>query len=435
MSPWYNICIWSSGKAAPCDPFQDQFSVDQYDTWFQSGDIPTQVRTAMQQGNPVDSCRRCYDAESKNIISFRERFNIQAGVHQGQWFNESLEQSPAWSRMQSINLTPKQKPMFISVTFDNECQSACRMCQPQYSSTVADLWKTLGIDQYEKTAVGFDFNAPSRQRWDLDNKKYKSLTNLVFNNPDLIYLKIGGGEPFSQQAVRQFIQDCIDNNATNVALYITTNGTVYDESFINLLKKFKNVMIDLSIEGFHPTNDYIRIGSSYKQVRENILKFCEHRSPQFEVKIHTLPQLLSVEHYDTAIDFCLEYNLPLYGNPLFKPRHFMMELLPYHHKQRLKKKFTDLYNLVDTTNLSAVQQVNFNSPELNKKTNGTTPTITNQLIKMIHALDSEDQPEYEQYRKDFVHYTKLYDQHFNVNFVEYYPELEDFYNEYSNHRI
>jgi len=430
MGPWYHFRVWSTGRAAPCDIFQDQFVVDRYDTWYQSGEAPTQTRQAIQQGCEPKGCRRCQDSERKNTISFRERFNLQAGIHQGPWFEESLKQSPAWDRMQQVQLTPTQKPYFVSATFNNDCSATCRMCIPRFSSAVGDLWKTLKIDQQDKDTAPFDFTAPSRNSWAHDEEKYQSLLNLVIDNPNLIYLKVNGGEPFGDPSVTRFLQDCVDNHATNCDLYITTNGTVYDESFIKLIKNFKGVMIDLSIEGFHPTNDYIRIGTSYQQVEQNILKFKQHCSERFEVKIHTLPQLLSVEHYHTAVDFCLEHNLPLYGNPLYMPKHYMMEILPQHHKQRLKQKFIKMYNLTDIERFDLIQQVNFNSTDLNQSTNGITPTVSNQLIKMIRLLDSGDQPDYEQYRYDFVRYTQMYDQHFGVSFLDYYPELEDFYNEY-----
>jgi MoaA/NifB/PqqE/SkfB family radical SAM enzyme len=435
-APWYQFRVWSTGKVAPCDAFQKQFHADRFDDWYRTGAEPVNDRQQMQQGNSPEGCKRCQESQSKNIISFRNRANFRFAIQEGDWFYESLKQSPSWSRMQSPEISPNHKPSLISITFSNECESSCRMCIPKYSNTIADLWKELKIDQYASDSDKFDFSSPSVNQWYNDEEKYKSLTNLVFDNPGLIYLKINGGEPFAQPIVRKFLQECVDNNATNFDLYITTNGTIYDESFIKLIKKFKAVMIDLSIEGFHPTNDYIRIGTSYKQVQENILKFKEHHSPTFEVKVHTLPQLLSVEHYNTAVDFCLENNVALYGNPIFNPRHYMMEVLPIHHKQRIKKKFIDMYKLNDVKKLSVAEQVNFNSKDLNiKNSQGITTTISNQLIKMIHLLDSPEQPEYEQYRKDFVYYTKIYDKHFNMNFLDYYPELEDFYYEYSDDRI
>lgn len=425
---WHHFRIWSTGRAALCDSFQDQYEVDRYDTWYRSGDIPIQHRSEMQQGIVPDGCRRCYDSETKNVLSFRTRANFQAGIQQGRWFYESLKQSPSWNRMQNPEIPSHIKPTLISVSFGNECESTCRMCLPKYSNAIGELWKTLKIGDYQST--------PSTTSWFHDEEKYKSFTNLIFNNPKLIYLKIDGGEPFAQPAVRKFLQECVDNNATNFDLYITTNGTIYDESFIALIKNFKCVMIDLSVECFHPTNDYIRIGTSYRQVQQNILKFKEHISNRFEVKIHTLPQLLSIEHYHTAVDFCLEHDLPLYGNPIYYPEHYRMEILPMHHKQRLKQKLINLYKLSDLNEGSIAQQVNFNSKEFNKKnSNGVTDAIANQLIKMIHLLDAKEKPEYIQYRKDFVYYTKLYDNHFNMKFLDYYPELEDFYYEYSDDRI
>jgi MoaA/NifB/PqqE/SkfB family radical SAM enzyme len=431
MGPWYHFRIYSSGRVSPCDAFQDQYPADRVDTWYQSGQVPVQVRELMQQGEPVAGCRRCYHTESTNTISFRQRFNLQAGIHSGPWFQHSLHQSPAWPRMQSTQLTEQQKPTFLSVTFDNQCSAACRMCLPRHSTTVAKVWQDLGIDQYDDESVKFDPTAPLLQSWAHDQEKYQSLLRLVVDNPDLMYLKINGGEPFAHPSVTRFLQDCVNAGAVNFDLYITTNGTIWDQDFVTLIRQFRRVMIDLSIEGFHPTNDYIRIGTSYQQVQQNIQRFQALVSPEFEVKIHTLPQLLSVEHYDTAVDFCLDMGLPLYGNPLYTPRHHMIEILPDHHKLRLWQRFSQRYDLAHRQSGSVVEQTNFNAPENNQIQGQVTATVANQLIKILHLLETPDRAEYEKYRRDFVRYTRLYDQHFGVSFLDFYPELEDFFHEYS----
>src|SRR6185503_15117312 len=97
---------------------------------------------------------------------------------------------------------------------------------------------------------------------------------LFKDTSELTSLSFAGGEPFLQTQIEPLLQLFIDRGrAPLMGLYFSTNGTVYRESLFDKLKKFAQVTLAVSLDGFGAVNDYIRFPSRFDAVWSNVLRF------------------------------------------------------------------------------------------------------------------------------------------------------------------
>lgn len=142
----------------------------------------------------------------------------------------------------------------LYLNFDRTCNLACRMCSSAYSSA------------YEKKIQ------PAAEKYlgkknEFFNGDFNMLDEILKKN-NLEYLEFHGGEPFLSKAFEKKL-DLISSSE----LRVITNGMVYNDRIVQKLKRFEKVILLVSIDGNERVNNYIRIGSDLKTIKENILKF------------------------------------------------------------------------------------------------------------------------------------------------------------------
>jgi sulfatase maturation enzyme AslB (radical SAM superfamily) len=226
-----------------------------------------------------------------------------------------------------------------------------------------------------------------------------------------------GGEPLYHKRFYQFINWCIDNDKTDFHLTFVTNGTIYKEDLFEKLKYFKSVQIEISIENMHETNDYVRMGSDYKTIQENILKFVSKGIP---IVLRTVPQALSIMHYDTILDFALEHKLVFDSNVLDNPQYLKCFILPKDLKNEIVAKIRSKYMHI----LSSDEKI---SPSAIRSLHG----IKNQIESLLVRLEEIEPDNIEELRQKFVSYNKELDKISTTKFVDMYPKLLNFYAKYS----
>lgn len=415
ISPWYEIRIDTDGSLRCCHAFRlvSREKTDlSFIEWFNKGNLVSTVRDNIKNGLPSPSCDNCYKNEELNLISFRERRNLQAAIYHNEHFYESLVQSPVYDRLQG-NVT-NFKPAFIHVSLSNLCNSSCRMCFPVFSSRLAaDLKKIDILPQDHKIY----------ESWSDNEKKWNDFLDLVKDNDGLLSLHFMGGEPLLHKRFVEFVDWAIKNNQTNYYLTFVTNGTIYDEELFNKLQKFKKVVVELSIESLGKTNDYIRLGSTHSQVLANYYNYKNHVGSNLTIVLRTVPQALSIKEYDSIIDFALQNDLPIDNNFLNGPSFLKVNVLPKEVKDSIFQKISVKY--VDILNSTSVNQevAVIHHPGLERmKTH----------IKSILKLLQEEEPEnIEELRAKFIQHNKNMDKISELKFDEVYPELVSFYEKYN----
>lgn len=406
ISPWYELRIDPTGELRCCHSIRQSAAENttlSFLDWFNKDN---KTRTNIINGVESIGCSACYYNEKNNLISHRMQRNLQAAIYNGEYFRESLEQSPAYKRM-----TGNQTiyPAFMHVTLSNLCNLKCRMCFPQYSSQLTDAYKKINW---------LDNDTPTLIDWTVDTNKWNEFLELVKENHNLMSLHFMGGEPLYHKRFYQFIDWCIDNNKTDFNLTFVTNGTIYKEELINNLKQFKSVQIEISIENIHIANDYIRMGSDFNSVKKNIMKFIEK---DVRVVLRTVPQALSIINYDTILDFAIENNLGFDSNVLDNPQHLKSFILPKELKNDIVDKIRSKYmHILSSDN-------NANEVAMFRASGGIKKHIESLLI----MLNESEPGDIEELRQKFVKHNMELDKVSDLKFKDIYPELLNFYAKYS----
>lgn len=416
-APWYSIRIDTSGAYKYCDFSKDSDQSDLLPSlWFNTGAKIVKARKSVQNGEALLGCRQCYSNEKNNFDSYRLRKNLQAAIYHGPHLQESLQQSPAAERMQQSVLTNKG-PSFIHVSLSNVCNLSCRTCVPELSSKLASTYKKINI---------LPKNQPILLDWTKDQTRWLDfLNNLVLNNSSLICLHFMGGEPLYHEKFYQLLDECVARDRTDFHLTFVTNGTIWKPDLIKTLSKFKSVTVEISLENLHQTNNYIRQGSDYQQVQSQIEHLLSNKTNNMAVVLRTVPQALSVEHYDTVIDFVIAHQLHIDSNMLFNPPELAISVLPQSYKQQIKNKLVSKYQ---TFLLQHSDQYNVTDVRNQYRWQKQVAYHIEKIIKMLSAPEPDN---VELLRSKFIKYNCQLDQVADTDFQTHYPALKMLYEKYN----
>ena len=199
-------------------------------------------------------CNKCYTAEKDGYTSLRQRCIDDVTDHADLLFEQ-------------INKHSKQEkllPQWYDLRISNNCNLSCVMCGPQYSSTWA-----RELDQ-DNTHLGYEVD--------------------VEINPNTYKIQLAGGEPFM---IKKFAAMLSKVNNTDCEIVVNTNATIVTKPLLKQLKRFRNVWIVVSIDGYGELNNSIRRGSDWNTIVKNIKMFMDNG---FTVLVNTVLQRDNVNH-------------------------------------------------------------------------------------------------------------------------------------------
>jgi len=85
---------------------------------------------------------------------------------------------------------------------------------------------------------------------------------------------VNGGEPtLHNKSLTAMLNALVESGqASNIELWLNTNTTIFDSNFYELLDKFKQIRLMLSIDGIEESFEYIRYPAKWNIVDSNIKK-------------------------------------------------------------------------------------------------------------------------------------------------------------------
>ena len=209
---------------------------------------------------------------------------IKNNFHQNCISCKTKEEKIGWSRRKYLNQTFKNidfKDTFdikmLEVDMSNNCNLKCVMCSGSYSTSwIKDEkhFKDIGWVDYRGLPRDYEDKGSVFLR---NANNLESVKKIVDRCPNIEFIAIKGGEPFVEPANLDLLDYIIKNiNSYQLTLDIHTNGSKYDERFIQRFDKFKKVNITVSLEALdEDLYSYIRGGdkTSIFEVCNNIKKF------------------------------------------------------------------------------------------------------------------------------------------------------------------
>lgn len=287
-----------------------------------SSQYQTQTRQDKLNGVGSDLCNMCYAEESVKKSSKRER---------------ELHKYPVIPF--EFKKITASLPVSYHLSLGNECNLGCLMCSPWFSSKIAAEQKHDGV-----------WTLPAKLSWTENDTAWNMVVSTMTATENLEAVHIIGGEPLLNNRFEKLVDALLLAGKTNIYLGFTTNGTVFNQSLLEKLNVFRHVDIGISIETYGKLNDYIRVGSSFNQVLDNIELYLNHRQEgHVYVTVRVVPSALSVHTIDDLFKWCIDHKVDIMSNLLVTPDYMAINNLPTTVKERLLKKFSTWeYSNVDT---------------------------------------------------------------------------------------
>lgn len=240
------------------------------------------LRSDVTSNKSNPGCASCYQNEkNQHLLSLRQYTNLT--------YKEFPSTTPTLEKIDSLE-----------IRMSNYCNLRCIMCGPYASSSIAQEYRDYA-DDYK--IFGHMPTENTVRWWEniSDNHDFMS----VLKNSTKIHFS--GGEPLLVPETIDMLNALDPTKLT--LLHITTNLTRLNQRILDTLKKFSKVDITVSLEGIREHNDYIRYGSEWTTIEQNLKLLMS--MPNVAITIHHVLQHTSVYTLPKFLAYCDNLGLNL----------------------------------------------------------------------------------------------------------------------------
>ena len=423
-SPWLNFRINYNGDYKPCRWFpvrtSTKYNIKEtgiLEYW--NSDEMRQLREVFTKGNKENNCEKCYYQDRNEMLSGRQRQLIKSAIDPNN-FNNTFANSPHYKHFLESHANSghtTKLPTDLQIEVGSTCNSACLMCWPRASSRLAQDYRKL--NNVDSNLFAFEDYPPD---WTRDSMLFNKILDEL-RMLDIKYIHLLGGETLY---IDKFYDIANAVASPNTILGTTTNGTIYNSAIEELIPKFEEFHLGISVEAFSSVNDYTRYPSQWQHIQENILKYkkLKDTAPGLQISLRITPSLLTVTDLHTVFAFCIEHDLIAESCHILQdPKFLRMEYLPdYLREQAIQS----LENLLDNNTTTFV--TNIRDKRQNYK------VTQNSLKGYIKFLKGIVEPEdLEVTMQSFVKYLQAFESLRHNSLRECNPELADWLGKYGYH--
>ena len=252
-APWKNM-YYHINNATPCHVIKNNLKLgpDEYlkSDWLKN------IKQDLINGVVPESCANCKSREDQGLKSTRG-----AGWN---YFNTGPEPSMDIS---GFKVDEEIQLRRLDIRTTNLCNFKCRMCTEDSSSEIAKEKQKFDIPVYLNSEKMDDsiYSSPLEHIEELKKLCLNETVNRVV---------FGGGEPLLIKDYYDFMDFLIEHDLNKrISIELFSNCSVYNPKFVERLLKFKSVDFVMSIDGVGKTAEYLRHGTDWNVVKENMLKF------------------------------------------------------------------------------------------------------------------------------------------------------------------
>lgn len=270
--PWTHMDISLGGnKVTPCCKYRSNMgSPDQIvEIW--SGEKMKSLRQNFISGEGVSlyDCNKCNSpSDVRSLMRTKNQIALTLGL------------------ADNIDIENPALPNSATISLNNTCNLSCRMCNPMFSSRIANIVKHSPIIDSM-----LNYETPS-------NYSIDTLDDIF---PNLEFVGFLGGEPFYNKEFIDIIRRMKANSPKLKTVTISTNMTVLNIPILEELKTIPHLTLMISIDGPEHVNNYIRAGSEYKTIISNI-RYIAENYPTFNLSISHTTSALNVGYLPEFIE-------------------------------------------------------------------------------------------------------------------------------------
>jgi organic radical activating enzyme len=423
---WYNVSLHlGHGFTNSCHlPLPHPIDLEKIKTnpsALHNTDFKKEIRKMMLEGIKPAECSYCWKIEDIG------RNNISDRVYKSQIYTEeeieALKDLP-WD----ADITPKT----IEVSFDRTCNFACSYCNSGYSTTWGkDIKKNGAYQKFKTTSAGAYYADGSwSEIYGKRNENNPYVTAFLEWWPDITKtlqeIRVTGGEPMLSHNFWQFMEEVKKYPSPNLRVAVNSNLGVNQElidKLINVTQEINVKEFDIytSCEAYGAQAEYIRDGLNYEVWRENLVQVIENaniRQVVIMMTINSLCLFSITEFLDDMLILKSKYgsHKPIVDFNILRWPAFMSPLtLPDDIKHDLHGK------------LSMWWRKNKKNPLINMHEGAQIQRLID-YIEVVNRGHNTTEMDMQMQFHDFKSFYTQYDKRRKKNFVETFPELEDWYN-------
>lgn len=387
-------------------------------------------RIQMLNGERPDGCQYCWNVEDLSDTHVSDRHIRNSSIYTQERYQEILNSAPDF----------KINPEYIEISFSNECNFKCGYCHPMHSSSYYQEIKKHGpytqVKNHRNDIDWFDIYPEEKNPYVEAWWRWWPEVSQTLN-----ILRITGGEPLLHASTWRIFDELRQDPKPNLEININSNLGMKPR-FVERLVEEVNELRDAgairqfkmfsSIDSWGPRAEYMRTGMNLESwdknqdiylrgVKSHITHMCTFNILCVTTFIEYLQQMLVWrERYDDIIPDNLGSDPTVrkirFDTPYLKePLQYDMHILP-------KEEFMPYFD-------ECLQFIADNMDESDTKKFSKLEYERFRRVRDYFASTQYDDAKVREGRIDFYNWFTEYDRRRGANFLEMFPEYENFWNE------
>jgi MoaA/NifB/PqqE/SkfB family radical SAM enzyme len=344
----------------------------------------------------IKFCETCYQEDSMGVASKRQSV-IDAYYEDNKHL---IDEAKANNGMMTT------MPVWWELRLSSICNQACRMCIPQTSSKMRDEFAKF-VDELPPSvkknteAAIIQYNSHGY----LGESEF-FLNQFWENIDDIKYLELHGGEPTADKTLWELVEKVVSSgHSKHMHVHVHTNIHSLQKRHIELWDQFRTGWIGVSIDAYGIENEYIRYGSKWSTI-ENNLKLLKGLGSHWTKWVTSSVMAYNSCTMHKLIDWFIDYtkvneidDLWWRMDPVTNPNIMRIEHIPLEYR------------------LSAIDKL---TPLIDKANDIQTKHSIQELISALHSTELPTTGSYE----ELISYTKVLDIKRNQNASEIFPHIQ-----------
>jgi len=364
------------------------------DIW--NNDRMKQLRRELLDGQQPASCRKCYEQEENQISSFRDSANFM--------FDHHIAAAPGWTNADgSVDL---MKLRYWDFRFSNLCNMKCRMCGHQASSAWhADMQQLYGPQSVTPEAVIRTIDNSIDDLYQILDQQIDHVEEIYF----------AGGEPLIMDEHYYILEKLIEHGRTDVKIRYNTNLLKIRYKHwdnLELWSNFDRVDIMASLDAMEARAEYIRSGTVWHSIDENIRRLIA--SPNVTFHVQPTIQVLNILHLPDFIDYLfacgLKTRLLHLNNVLTHPKQYHINTLDAVLKAKVEELLDSHVRSIADAETAQYLRQGYDS-----------------IISYMHTESDRSVQEAAEIHRHFIKHTTGLDKLRSEHFLATFPELAAHY--------
>jgi organic radical activating enzyme len=394
-------------------------------------------RKTMLEGGRPEECDYCWNVEDANPDAFSDR-TMKSG--EGWAF-------PYYDKIKKSDPDENTNPTYVEVSFSNQCNMSCGYCDVKSSSNWQHEIKTKGpyltsgmfnnTEWMEREGiVPIPHTKPNPYR----DAFWKWWPDMF---PGLHTFRITGGEPLLHKDTFKVLDYLIENPKVNPRLEMSVNSNLCApqdlfEEFVDKVKYITdndlvwNFTLFTSIESWGKQAEYMRDGMDTERFWNNLDIFLT-KCQKPEATIMSTYNLTSVPSYHEVIKKVFDLKKKHYNGKRYRHYAVILDTSYLRHPEFLQIRLLSTYWIDKIREDVKLMESLSEEKYTYIYGHGHGGFYDFEREKLRRVLDWVDAPLDDikwlmKMRRDFALYIDEFDKRRGKNFLETFPEMEDFYN-------